>query len=138
MAIKIKKITSQHQWLKGFYESSLFMACQTSEHANVKLLNNHRSYEKWVINAYNHHDEFKIDACGIYLNSLKYYIYFNSKRAINTYNRYSYLKNQQLKFYRITSIILKMAQRTTAGLMFKFFNDTQINPIISAKYEKPL
>jgi hypothetical protein len=30
-ALKFKKISSQPQWLKGFWKCSLFMTCQTSE-----------------------------------------------------------------------------------------------------------
>lgn len=108
------------------------------QHANVKLLNNHRSYENWVIKVYRYHNEFKIYSGGIYLNSLKYYIDFNSKKAIDTYKKYLKVKNQHMRFYKITSIVLTMAQRTTAGFMYKFFYDLQkLSPIIMAKQEKP-
>lgn len=40
-------------------------------------------------------------------------------------------------FYVITSEVLIMAQATTAGLMFKFYNDIQeINPIIITEQNK--
>ncbi|MCM8712113.1 zinc dependent phospholipase C family protein [Clostridium sp. SYSU_GA19001] len=101
------------------------------QHANVNLLNNHRGYEKWVIRVHKHHDEFKINKGGIYLNSLHHYIDLNSKKAINTYNKYSHEKNRHIRFYKITSIVLVMAQQTTAGLMLKFFKDIQkIKPIM--------
>lgn len=95
------------------------------QHANVKLFNNHRSYEKWVIYEHQHHDEFKINKGGIYLNSLKHYIDLNSKKAIHTYKRFSHVKNRRERFHKITSVTLIMAQRTTAGLMLKFFKDTK-------------
>lgn len=95
------------------------------QHANVELLNNHRSYENWVIKMYKYNYKFKINKGGIYLNSLNYYIDLNSEKAINTYKKYSNVKNQNMRFYKITSIVLLMAQRTTAGLMYKFFYDIQ-------------
>jgi phospholipase C len=95
------------------------------QHANIRLLDNHRSFERWVINTYLHHDEFRISERGIYLKTLRSYIYLNSKKAISTYEKYSNLRNRQAKFYKIASIVLKLAQRTTAGLMFKFSDDIQ-------------
>lgn len=104
------------------------------QHANIRLLNNHRSYEKWVIRVHKHHDEFKIKRGGIYHNSLKHYIDMNSKKAINTYEKYSHEKNRYKRFYKITSIVLIMAQRTTAGFMFKFYKDIEkIKPIMIVK-----
>lgn len=100
------------------------------QHANIELLNDHRSYENWVIKMYKHHDEFKIFNGGIYNNSLKYYILHNSKQAINTYNMYSNIKNEHMRFYKITSKVLLLAQKTTAGLMYKFFYDIQKNKAI--------
>jgi phospholipase C len=107
------------------------------QHANVHLLNSHRSYEKWVIRVHRHHDEFKIRREGIYHHSLEYYIDINSKKAINTYKEYCHEKNRDERFYKITSIVLTMAQRTTAGVMLKFFTDMQkIKPIMIAEHKK--
>lgn len=101
------------------------------QHANVHLLNNHKSYENWVIRTHRHHDEFKIEEGGIYFNFLKQYIDFNSKEAIKVYRKHSHVQNRQIRFHIITSKILTMAQATTAGLMFKFYKDIQeIKPII--------
>lgn len=130
----------------GDYKKAMFFlgaACHliqdltVPQHANVNLLNSHRSYEKWVIRMYKHHDEFKVNHGGVYLHTLNHYIDFNSKKAIDTYKRYSHTKDQQARFYKITSIGLTMAQRTTAGFMLKFFMDMQkINPIMIARQKK--
>jgi len=95
------------------------------QHANVHLFNNHKSYENWVIRTHRHHDEFKIEEGGIYFNSLKHYIDFNSKEAINIYRKHFHVQDRQARFSIITSKVLTMAQATTAGLMFKFYNDIQ-------------
>lgn len=100
------------------------------QHANVRLLDNHRSYEKWVVRAHKHHDEFKLKDGGIYLNSVNQYINLNTKKAINTYKRYAFVKDRRTRFYKITSVILVMAQKTTAGLMFKFFKDLNHEPVL--------
>ncbi|MBN3383416.1 zinc dependent phospholipase C family protein [Clostridium botulinum] len=107
------------------------------QHANVHLLNSHRSYEKWVIRTHILHDEFKIEEGGIYFNSLKQYIDFNSKEAISIYRKHSHVKNRHIRFHIITSMVLTMAQATTAGLMFKFYKDIQeIKSIIITEHKK--
>lgn len=107
------------------------------QHANVNLLKNHRSYEKWVIRMHVYHGEFKIEEGGIYLNSLKQYIDINSKIAIDTYKKNLHEKNRHVRFVKITSRVLTMAQATTAGVMLKFYKDLQeINPIIITGHKK--
>ncbi|EPY2275789.1 zinc dependent phospholipase C family protein [Clostridium sporogenes] len=107
------------------------------QHANVHLLNSHRSYEKWVIRTHILHDEFKIEEGGIYFNSLKQYIDFNSKEAISIYRKHSHVKNRHIRFHIITSMVLTMAQATTAGLMFKFYKDIQeIKSIIITEHKR--
>ena len=122
------------EYFQGNIKDSMFylgVACHliqdvtVPQHANVHLLNNHKSYEKWVIRTHRHHDVFKIEEGGIYFNSIKDYINFNSKEAINIYRKYFHVKNRQVRFYMITSKVLTMAQATTAGLMFKFYKDIQ-------------
>ncbi|MBC2581757.1 zinc dependent phospholipase C family protein [Clostridium sp. DJ247] len=135
-----------NEYFHGDIKNSMFYlgaACHliqdltVPQHANVHLLNNHRSYEKWVIRTHILHDEFKIEEGGIYFNSLKQYIDFNSKEAINIYRKHSHVKNRHIRFQIITSMVLTMAQATTAGLMFKFYKDIQeIKPIIITEHKK--
>lgn len=137
-----------NEYSKGDIKNAMFYfgaACHLiqdltiPQHANIELLNNHRSYENWVIKVYRYHYEFKINKGGTYLNSLQYYINYNSKKAIDTYKKYLQVKNQHLRFYKITAIILAMAQRTTAGLMYKFFYDIQrLKSIMIVKQENGL
>ena len=123
-----------YEYKHGHYKNAMFhlgAACHiiqdlsVPQHANVNLLKSHRSYEKWVIKTYEHYDEFKIQEGGIYLHSLEHYIDLSSKIAINTYKRYSHIKNQKTRFYKITSVVLVMAQKTSAGFMYNFFIDIQ-------------
>lgn len=130
-----------NEYLHGDIKNSMFYlgaSCHliqdltVPQHANVKLLNDHKSYENWVIRAHKHYNEFKIKEGGIYFNSLENYIDFNSKEAIKIYTKYSSVENKQVRFYKITSEILTMAQATTAGLMLKFYKDIQeIKPLMT-------
>lgn len=135
-----------NEYFHGDIENSMFYlgaACHiiqdltVPQHANVHLLNSHKSYENWVIRTHMHHDEFKIKEGGIYFNSLNKYINFNSKEAIRAHRKHSNVENRHVRFHLITSKILTMAQATTAGLMFKFYKDTQeINPIVITEHKK--
>ncbi len=107
------------------------------QHANVKLLDDHRSFENWVIKTYKTHDEFKIKNDGIYFDSISYYIDYNSKKALSVYHKYSDLKDDEKRFYKTSSVTLILAQKTTAGMMYKFFYDLQrITPIIEIKRKR--
>ncbi|SHJ92921.1 phospholipase C [Clostridium cavendishii DSM 21758] len=129
-----------NEYLHGDIKNAMFYlgaACHliqdltVPQHANVHLLKDHKSYENWVIRTHTLYDEFKVKEGGIYLDSLNYYIDFNSKEAINIYRKHLNVKNKHVRFKLITSMVLTMAQATTAGLMFKFYNDIQkIDPNI--------
>jgi phospholipase C len=107
------------------------------QHVNVKLLDNHRQFEQWIIRTYEEHDIFKVYEEGIYLDSVKQYINYNSKKAIETFEKYKTVENRSVRFYKITSIILVLAQKTTAGLMLKFYNDIQkIKPSITERHQR--
>ena len=95
------------------------------QHANVELLNNHRSFETWIIRMHRRFHRFKVFKGGIYLNSIGQYIELNSREAIKTHEKYSDIENEHIRFYKITSVILVMAQKTSAGVMVKFYYDMQ-------------
>jgi phospholipase C len=106
------------------------------QHANVKLLNNHRSFENWIIKMHKRFHKFKVYNKGIYLNSISQYIELNSREAIRTHEKYSHIKSEHIRFYKITSVILVMAQKTTAGVMVKFYYDMQrLKAIMTVKLQ---
>lgn len=94
------------------------------QHANIRLMASHRKYEQWVIRVYKKHDSFKAASGGIYLNNPRDYIRYNSLESIEAYKKFSSENVMEERFYGITSIILVLAQKTTAGLMLNFYKDT--------------
>ena len=120
------------EYFQGDVKTSMFYlgaACHLiqditiPQHANIELLHSHRAYENWVIKMHNKQQQFKVEKGGIYLNSIEGYIYLNAKKALETHENYSKIKNEHIRFYKTTSIVLVMAQKTTAGLMYNFFYD---------------
>ncbi len=59
----------------------------------------------------------------------------NTKNALATHKKYSCIKNDHIRFNKTTSIVLVMAQKTTAGLMYNFYYDIQRLKAIKA-YKK--
>lgn len=104
------------------------------QHVNVRLLDQHRKYEQWVIKTYKEHDNFKIYSGGIYLNSIDEYARLNARTAISTYRKYIIENNRQERYYKTTMIVLAMAQKTTAGLLMKFFRDIIKNKALKSEY----
>lgn len=93
------------------------------QHVNIKLLDSHRRYELWVIKTYLLHDVFKAKQGGIYLDSIKKFIDANATKAIDTYLKFKHIGNREDRYFKITSEILTQAQKSTAGLMLKYYND---------------
>lgn len=134
------------EYFRGDLNTSMFYlgaACHLvqdltiPQHANVELLHNHRAYENWVIKMHNKQQKFRVEKGGIYLKSIEAYIYLNSRKALETYKKYFSIKNEHMRFHKITSIVLIMAQKTTSGLMYNFFYDIQrLKAIESYKNKK--
>lgn len=122
------------EYFQGDIELSMFYlgaACHLiqdmtiPQHANIELLHSHRAYENWVIKMHNKQQKFKVIKGGIYLKSIEGYIYLNTIKALETHKKYLFIKNEHIRFYKTTSVVLIMAQKTTAGLMYNFFYDIQ-------------
>lgn len=92
------------------------------QHANIRLLDNHRQYENFVRNTYDHVKEFRAETGAYRLKSLENYMRFNARIAIKVYKRFRDIKEDEIRFYKTSACILPLAQRTTAGFMVLFFN----------------
>ncbi len=93
------------------------------QHANVRLLDNHRQYETFVKRSYQYVKEFKADKGAYILDTIEEYIRFNARVALKIYKKFKSLKQSEERYYRIANCTLPLAQRTTAGCMLTFYND---------------
>ena len=93
------------------------------QHANIKLLDNHRQYESYVKNTYGYLKEFEVEKGAYLLDSIRDYIRFNTRVAIKIYKQFSTISDDKARFYHITKCALPLAKRTTAGAMVMFFED---------------
>ena len=119
-------------WEKEKFNKSLFYLGATlhiiqdmtiPQHANIRLLDNHRQYELYIKSIYNHTNDFEVKKGAYLLSSVKDYIRFNARVAIKIYNKFKDIPNNKNKFYRTAKCALPLAKRTTAGAMIMFYND---------------
>lgn len=107
-----------------FYLGSIIHLIQDMtipQHANIRLLDNHKQYESFVKDTYKHMKEFHAQTGAYQLKSLENYIKFNGKTAIEIYKRFKNIPKDEIRFYKISSCALPLAERTTAGFMLLFF-----------------
>ncbi|MFZ5967864.1 MAG: zinc dependent phospholipase C family protein [Bacillota bacterium] len=93
------------------------------QHANVKLLDNHRQYENFVKRTYLYVNTFKATNGAIIFDSINEYIRFNTRVAMKIYNKFKVIKDNDQRYYRTTNCILPLAERTTAGCMITFYKE---------------
>ncbi len=93
------------------------------QHANVRLLDNHKQYESFVKKSYQYIEKFKADRGAYILDDMYEYVRFNARIALNIYNRFKNIKEDNERFYKVTSCSLPLAERTTAGCMITFYNN---------------
>lgn len=93
------------------------------QHANIRLLDNHRQYENYIKRTYDYMKEFKVDKGTYILDSMEDYIRFNARVAIRIYKHFKDIKDEEERFYRIARCGLPLAQRTTAGALTIIYKD---------------
>lgn len=95
------------------------------QHANIKLLNNHRQYETFIKRTYRYNKLFHVESGAYLLNSIESYIKHNAKTAIEINEKYRDIPNNEKRYYSITKAALPLAKRTTAGAMIMFYKDVR-------------
>lgn len=93
------------------------------QHANIRLLDNHRQYETYIKRSYKFIKEFKIKEGTYILDSIEDYIRFNTRVAIRIDKNFRNIPDEEDRFYRIARCGLQLAQRTTAGAMVTFYSN---------------
>lgn len=93
------------------------------QHANIRLLDDHRQYETFVKKTYEFVKEFRVESGAYLLDTIEDYIRFNTRVALKIYKKFKNISEDQERFYKICRCGLPLAERTTAGAMVMFYDD---------------
>lgn len=119
-------------WNTGDYKKSLFFLgaalhiiqdMTVPQHANIRLLDDHRQYETYIKRSFNYLDDIDVKTGAYLLDSIEDYVRFNARVALKIYRRFQGIKDNENRFYRIGKCSLPLAIRTTAGAMVMFYKD---------------
>lgn len=92
------------------------------QHANARLLDNHKQYETFVKRTYQYIDKFKATKDAYILDTIEEYIRFNARVALKIYKKFKDIKENEARYYKVANCTLPLAQRTTAGCMLTFYD----------------
>lgn len=119
-------------WIKNKKNKSMFFLGATlhivqdmtiPQHANVKLLDDHRQFEQFIKRTYQHIYDFEVNEGTHKLNSIDQYIIFNSTQALKIYEETKNIEIRESRYYKVAEHSLTLAQRTTAGCLLMFYED---------------
>lgn len=119
-------------WDKGNIDMSMFYLgaavhmiqdVTIPQHANIRLLGDHRKYENYIKRMYNKAPIFKAKKPPYLLDSMRDYVRFNSRVARRVYRKFRGIKKDENRFYRIARCNITLSMRTTAGAMVMFYRE---------------
>lgn len=123
-------------WKTGDFNQSLFYLgaalhiiqdMTIPQHANIRLLDNHKQYETFVKRTYQYVTEFQVNTGAYLLDSIEDYIKFNARIAIKIYKKFRRIEEDEVRYFRVARCGLPLAERTTAGAMIMFYNEVFTN-----------
>lgn len=94
------------------------------QHVNNRLLKEHRHFEQWIIRKLSKNTgTFEVNSGIIKYDKLDDFIKKNASEANNIYSKYAHIVDTDEKYKKIASESISMAQKSTAGIMLKFYKD---------------
>jgi len=131
---------SSKLWESKKYKESLFYFGATlhiiqdmtiPQHANIRLLDNHRQYETYIKSTYKYVKDFQVERGAHILDSIEDYIIFNARVTMRIYKNFKSISNERERFYKIAKCGLPLAKKTTAGAMVLFYNEILVKNNLS-------
>lgn len=120
-------------WENGESEMSMFYLgaavhlvqdMTVPQHANIRLLDDHRQFENYIRKANMSTPNFSATHGGYYMDSIAEFIRCNARTAIKIFNRLKDIEDDEKRYFTITKFTLPLAQKTTAGCLMRFYRDT--------------
>ena len=93
------------------------------QHANIRLLDNHRQYENFIKKTYLNTPKFLADRGGYYGDDIQEYIRCNARCAIKIFSKLKDIDDSKKRYYTIAKFTLPLAQKSTAGCLLTFYKN---------------
>ncbi|MCX7923409.1 MAG: zinc dependent phospholipase C family protein [Clostridia bacterium] len=93
------------------------------QHANIRLLDDHRQYENFIRKTYLQTPLISAEKGGYYIASIREAIRCNARNAIRIYSKLKDIRDDNRRFHTISKFTLPLAQKTTAGCLMRFYKD---------------
>ncbi|HBC97447.1 MAG TPA: phospholipase [Clostridium sp.] len=100
------------------------------QHVNNKLLNSHRKFELWIIGRLLTDYSFTTNESPIVYEKVDDFIKNNAIMANSTYIKNRNIESREERYSKISTVIIREAERTTAGFMVKYFNEIKNSKIL--------
>jgi phospholipase C len=100
------------------------------QHVNNKLLKSHRKFELWIISRLLTDYSFIAKEGAVIYDTIEDFIRNNAIMANSTYMKNISVESRDEKYGKIATMILKEAQRTTAGFMVRYYNELKNKEIL--------
>lgn len=97
------------------------------QHVNNKLLKSHRGFEMWIISKFMTDYSFVQEKGVLRYKNIDDYINNNALVANNTYLKFLSIEDREERYEKISTIIIKEAQSTTAGFLLDFYSKINSN-----------
>ncbi|MCX7711649.1 MAG: zinc dependent phospholipase C family protein [Clostridia bacterium] len=124
--------SSLDYWKSGDMDQSMFFLgaavhivqdMTIPQHANIRLLNNHRQFENFIKRTYRSTPIFSVSKGGYYVESIEEAVRCNARNAIKIYTKLKDIEDSKKRYYTISKFIIPLAQKTTAGCFLRFYKD---------------
>jgi len=126
-------------WRQGESDQSMFYLgaavhilqdMTVPQHANIRLLDNHRQFENFIKRTYLNSPKFVADRGGYYGDDIQEYIRCNARCAMKIFSKLKAIKDNKKRYYTIAKFTLPLAQKSTAGCFLTFYKDVaKKNPV---------
>lgn len=95
-------------------------------HVNNKLLKSHRAFEMWILRRLVGGYPFNVASSSKRFDGISSYIKANALMSNSVYVKYNAIHDTEMKYKKISNIIVPEAESTTAGFMLDFYEDIVI------------
>lgn len=94
------------------------------QHANLRLLDDHRQYENYIRRTYLYMPQFTVNRGTYPVESYEEALKCSATTSLKVYRKLRHIEEDERRFYMVTRFVLPLALRTTAGTFVLFYRES--------------